>query len=95
MQIITKKINDIDVSFKVSDDKKDVWILLDDNFALAEGYFCLRSMLSSFLRRCKGIRYSYKVNQYAKVDENGFFEFTLAKESKVLKEIVKTINEQS
>lgn len=95
MQIITKKINGIDVSFKVSDDKKNVWVLLDDNFALAEGYFCLRSMLSSFLRYKESARCSCNVNQYAKVDKNGFFEFTLAKESKVLKEIIKTINEQS
>ena len=48
-QIVTKNINGVDVSFKVSDDKKQVWILLDDNFALAEGYITLRAMMAHYM----------------------------------------------
>lgn len=60
-QIVTKNINGVDVSFKVSDDKKQVWILLDDNFALAEGYVTLRAMMAHYIwSKSEQAKSSYK-----------------------------------
>lgn len=91
-QIVTKNINGVDVSFKVSDDKKQVWILLDDNFALSEGYFTMRAMLAGFLyKREERPAMKTKQNNWSKVDLEGFFSIEFAKQSKVLKEIVNEI----
>ena len=93
-QIVTKNINGVDVSFKVSDDKKQVWILLDDNFALAEGYISLRAMMAHYIW-CKNEMAKAVVKteaeQFAPIDENGFFTFEVGRQSKVLSEIYKEL----
>ena len=93
-QIVTKNINGVDVSFKVSDDKKQVWILLDDNFALAEGYITLRAMMSHYIW-CKNEMAKAVIKtegeQFAPIDENGFFTFEVGRQSKVLAEIYKEL----
>lgn len=91
-QIVTKVINGIEISFKVSDDNKHVWILLDDNFALAEGYFTMRAMLAGFLyKREEHPEIRTEKNNWSEVDTEGFFSIEFAKQSKVLKEIVNEI----
>lgn len=92
MRIVTKVVNGIEISFKISDDNKHVWILLDDNFALAEGYFTMRSMLAGFLyKKEERPAMKTKQNNWSKVDLEGFFSIEFAKQSKVLKEIVNEI----
>lgn len=91
---MTKQINGIDVSFKVSDDKKDVWILLDDNFALAEGYLSMRAMMAHYVwnksEQAKAV-IKADTEQFAPIDENGFFTFEVSRQSKVLAEIYKEL----
>lgn len=93
-QIVTKNINGVDVSFKVSDDKKQVWILLDDNFALAEGFLSLRAMMAhcfwSKYEQAKAV-IKTEAKQFASIDENGFFTFEVDRQSKVLSEIYKEL----
>lgn len=93
-QIVTKNINGVDVSFKVSDDKKQVWILLDDNFALAEGYITLRAMMAHYIwcknEMAKAV-IKTEAEQFAPIDENGFFTFEVGRQSKVFSEIYKEL----
>lgn len=93
-QIVTKNINGVDVSFKVSDDKKQVWILLDDNFALAEGFLSLRAMMAHYIwsksEQAKAV-IKTESEQFAPIDENGFFTFEVGRKSKVLSEIYKEL----
>lgn len=93
-QIMTKRINGVDVSFKVSDDRNNVWVLLDDNFALAEGYVTMRSMMAHYIynkqEHAKAIIRA-DTEQFAPIDENGFFTFEIGRKSKVLAEIYKEL----
>lgn len=92
MQIITKQVNGVEISFKVSDDKKNVWVLLDDNFALAEGFISLRAMFAQFLysKNERPIKVS-KSNDWSRCDAEGYFSLVFARQSKVIQEIVNEI----
>lgn len=95
-QIVTKNINGVDVSFKVSDDKKQVWILLDDNFALAEGFLSLRALMAHYIwdkhEKAKAV-IKTETEQFAPIDENGFFTFEVSRQSEVIKEIYKELKQ--
>ena len=96
MKYITKNINGVDITFKVSDDNNHVWILLDDNFALAEGYLSMRAMMAHYIwsksEQAKAVIKTGK-EQFAPVDENGFFTFEVGRQSKVLAEIYKELRQ--
>lgn len=96
MKYITKNINDVDITFKVSDDNKHVWVLLDDNFALAEGYLSLRAMMAQYIwnkqQQAKAV-VKTGAKQFAPIDENGFFTFEVGKYSKVIAEIYKELRQ--
>lgn len=96
MKYITKRINEVDITFKVSDDNKNVWVLLDDNFALAEGYLSMRAMMANYVynkhEKAKAV-IKTETEQFAPIDENGFFTFEVDRQSKVISEIVKELTE--
>lgn len=96
MKYITKNINDVDITFQVSDDNKHVWVLLDDNFALAEGFLSLRAMMAHYIwSKTEQAKAKLKTDgeQFAPVDENGFFTFEVSKYSKVIAEIYKELRQ--
>lgn len=96
MKYITKNINGVDITFKVSDDNNNVWILLDDNFALAEGYLSLRAMMAHYIwsksEQAKAV-IKTDTKQFAPIDGNGFFTFEVGRQSKVIAEIYKELRQ--
>lgn len=96
MKYITKNINGVDITFKVSDDNNNVWVLLDDNFALAEGYLSLRAMMAHYIwnkqEQAKAVIRT-DTNQFAPIDEHGFFTFEVGRQSKVIAEIYKELRQ--
>ena len=96
MKYITKRINEVDITFKVSDDNKNVWVLLDDNFALAEGFLSLCAMMAHCIcskhEKAKAV-IKTETEQFAPIDENGFFTFEVSRQSEVIKEIYKELKQ--
>lgn len=85
MKFITKNIDGIDITFKVSDDGRQAWVLLDDNFALAEGFFTLRQMLEAFIK--KAARPTKRWCEVEKNVEKGCYDLLFKAQSKVVEVI--------
>lgn len=92
MKFITKNIEGIDITFKVSDDGRQAWVLLDDNFALAEGFFTLRQMLEAFIK--KAARSHKRWCEVGKSMEKDCYELLFKSQSKVVEVIADELKQQ-
>lgn len=99
-QTRTKQINGVDVKYKVTDNLKRIQVLLNDNFACAEEFFCVRSMLAGLLhyrdiQHRKNVKIGARVNRYYKVNKaNATINLTLTLQSDVIKQIVNEIKRE-
>lgn len=99
-QTRTTEINGVSVTYKVTDNLKQIQIFLDDNFALAEGFFCLNAMISGLLhfreiQHAKNLRVGAMANTFCKVDEaNATLNVTLGIQGDTIKQIINEVKKE-
>lgn len=99
-QTRTIQINGVDVTYRVTRSLKHVQVLLNDNFASAEGFLSSRSLLSSLLyyrefRGSKKPRICARVNRFCKTNKaDATISISLSLESEVVKKIISEIKNE-
>lgn len=94
------QINGVDVTYRVTRSLKHVQVLLNDNFASAEEFLSLRSMLAGILhyretQHNKRVQLGARVNRFCKVNKAAAaVNITLTMQSEVIKQIVNEIKKE-
>lgn len=99
-QTRTIQINGVDVTYRVTTSLKHVQVLLNDNFASAEEFLSLRSMLSGLLsyreiKYRKNVKLGARINKFSKVNKAvAAVNITLTMQSEVVKQIVNELKQE-
>lgn len=99
-QTRTKQINGVDVTYRVTPNLKHMQVLLNDNFASAEEFLSLRSMLSGLLsyreiKHQKNVKLGARINKFSKVNKAAAaVNITLTMQSEVVKQIVNELKQE-
>lgn len=99
-QTRTIQINGVDVTYRVTTNLKHVQVLLNDNFASAEEFLSLRSMLSGLLhyreiQHQKKVKLGARINKFSKVNKAAAaVSITLTMQSEVVKKIVNELKQE-
>lgn len=94
------QINGVDVTYRVTRSLKHVQVLLNDNFASAEEFLSLRSMLAGILhyretQHNKRVQLGARVNRFCKVNKAAAaINITLTMQSEVVKQIVNELKQE-
>lgn len=99
-QTRTIQINGVDVKYRVTTNLKHVQVMLNDNFASAEEFLSLRSMLSGLLyyreiKHQKNVKLGARINKFSKVNKAAAaVNITLTMQSEVVKQIINEIKKE-
>ena len=96
-QTRTIQINGVVVTYRVTPSLKHIQVMLNDNFASAEEFLSLRSMLAGLLhyreiQHNKNVKLGARINRFCKVNKAAAaVDITLTMQSEVIKQIINEI----